>query len=68
MDSFVQSGALRATLNYVHAIELNSVRPLLTHTLDQIHRLEMSVADAHRASQGSQSTLNSSSLMNNSIY
>ena len=41
MDTFVQSGALRATLNHVHAIELNSIRPLLTHTLDQTGRLEL---------------------------
>ena len=39
MDDFVKSEALRATLNNVHAIEMNSVRPLLTHSLDQIHRL-----------------------------
>ena len=39
VDDFVKSEALRATLNNVHAIEMNSVRPLLTHSLDQIHRL-----------------------------
>ena len=64
VDSFVQSGALRATLNHVHTIELNSVRPLLTHALDQIHRLEMSAADVNRLSQSQ----NTSALFNNSIY
>ena len=64
VDSFVQSGALRATLNHVHTIELNSVRPLLTHALDQIHRLEMSVADVNRLSQSQ----NNSALFNNSLY
>ena len=63
----MQSGALRATLNHVHAIELNSVRPLLTHTLDQIGRLEMSLADVNRATQGSQSFMDRSNV-NNSIY
>ena len=52
VDTFVQSGALRATLNHVHAIELNSIRPLLTHTLDQIGRLELSLAHVNRATQG----------------
>jgi hypothetical protein len=32
----VQSGALRATINNVQLIELNTVRPLLPHTLDQV--------------------------------
>jgi hypothetical protein len=36
MDTFVQSGALRATINNVQLIELNTVRPLLPHTLDQV--------------------------------
>ena len=66
-DTFVQSGSLRATLNNVHAIELNSVRPLLTHTLDQINRMELSLAHASRLAEGSQSTLNSSHY-NNSFY
>ena len=37
MDSFVQSGALRATINNVQLIELNTIRPLLPHTLDQVN-------------------------------
>jgi len=36
MDSFVQSGALRATINNVQLIELNTMRPLLPHALDQV--------------------------------
>ena len=67
VDTFVQSGALRATLNHVHAIELNSIRPLLTHTLDQIGRLELSLAHVNRATQGSQSFLDRSNF-NNSSY
>ena len=57
VDSFVQSGALRATLNNVQTIEMNSVRPLLTHALDQIHRLDMATHTAERASQNSQNTM-----------
>ena len=64
MNKYVQSGALRATLNNVHTIELNSVRPLLTHALDQIHRLDMNLADSHRLSQSQ----NTSALFNNSLY
>ena len=69
VDSFVQSGALRATLNHVHTLELNSVRPLLTHTLDQIYRLEMAASEATRLTQASQGGLDRSSmLLNNSLY
>ena len=38
MDTFVQSGALRATINNVQLIELNTIRPLLPHTLDQVRQ------------------------------
>ena len=48
---------LRATLNNVQTIEMNSIRPLLTHTLDQIHRLDMATHTAERASQNSQNTM-----------
>ena len=39
MDTFVQSGALRATINNVQLIELNTVRPLLPHALDHVNKL-----------------------------
>ena len=58
---------MHATFNYVHAIELNSIRPLLTYTLDQIGRLELSHAHVNRATQGSQSFLDRSNF-NNSSY
>ncbi len=38
MDTFVQSGALRATINNVQLIELNTVRPLLPHALDHVSK------------------------------
>merc|ERR1719211_195291 len=41
VDAFVQSGSLRATLDNVQLIEINTIRPLLPQTLDQIYRLEM---------------------------
>merc|ERR1719211_643889 len=54
VDSFVQSGSLRATLNHIQLIELNSIRPLLPQTLDHIHRLEMAGVERRRLSQTSQ--------------
>ena len=57
MDSFVQSGALRATINNVQLIELNTVRPLLPHTLDQIYRLEIAASDVARRRQHDTSTM-----------
>jgi len=59
VDSFVLSGSLRATLNHVQLIELNSVRPLLPHTLDQILRLEMAGLEPRRQ-RASSSLVNSS--------
>merc|ERR1712141_511943 len=44
VDSFVQSGSLRARLDHVQLIEINNIRPLLPLTLDHIHQLEMSGA------------------------
>jgi len=60
VDSFVLSGSLRATLNNVQLIELNSVRPLLPHTLDQILRLEMAGLEPRRA----RANTTNASLMN----
>jgi len=63
VDSFVLSGSLRATLNNVQLIELNSIRPLLPHTLDQILRLEMGGLEPRRARANMSTTsyLNSTS-------
>jgi len=60
VDSFVLSGSLRATLNNVQLIELNSVRPLLPHTLDQILRLEMAGVEPRRT----RANATNASLMN----
>ena len=35
-DTFIRSEALRATVNHVQVIELNTIRPLLPQTLDQV--------------------------------
>ncbi len=68
VDSFVQSGSLRATLNNVHAIELNQIRPLLPHTLDQIARLEMAASEVKRSTQGSQNITDRSLNASSSLY
>ena len=70
VNSFVLSGSLRATLNNVQLIELNSIRPLLPHTLDQILRLEMAGADSARVrSQMSQNSATADrSLMGTTMY
>ena len=61
---------LRATLNNVQTIEMNSIRPLLTHTLDQIHRLEMahhSAEVANISQSQSQNTMDRSSFNQSSF-
>ena len=72
VDSFVMSGSLRATLDHVQLIEINTIRPLLPLTLDHIHRLEMSGADARNRLQTSNiqnnSTVDRSLLTNSIIY
>lgn len=69
VDSFVLSGSLRATLNNVQLIELNGVRPLLPHTMDHIHRLEMASSEARRvrAHQGSQNVTADRSMLSNTL-
>ena len=66
------SGSLRATLDHVQLIEINTIRPLLPLTLDHIHRLEMSGADARNRLQTSNiqnnSTVDRSLLTNSIIY
>jgi hypothetical protein len=70
VDSFVQSGSMRATLDHVQLIELNSIRPLLPQTLDHIHRLEMNGSELRNRSQTSQLQNNTTadrSLLSNTI-
>ncbi|CAB4055709.1 GINS2 [Lepeophtheirus salmonis] len=62
VDAFVRSGMLHAKLDHLHLIELNTVRPLLPATLDQINRLEMASAIAQYNSDSSRS------FSNNTLY
>lgn len=69
VDSFVLSGSLRATLNHVQLIEINSVRPLLPETINHIHRLEMAGSEASRARAQSQTnTTADRSMLSHSLY
>ena len=72
VDAFVQSGSLRATLDHVQLIEINTIRPLLPLTLDHIHQLEMSGASAtnrlHASSFQNNSTVDRSLLNNSTLY
>ena len=69
VDTFIQSGALRATLNHVQLIELNTVRPLLPHALDQINRLELAAAEAAiRQQQSQQNNSTNQSFSLNTTY
>ncbi|KAJ9594891.1 hypothetical protein L9F63_013816, partial [Diploptera punctata] len=40
IDAFVKSGGSHAKLDHLTALEINSIRPLLPHALDELHRLE----------------------------
>ena len=61
----VKNGNL--SLLYANILHGCPLRPCLTHTLDQIGRLELSLAHVNRATQGSQSFLDRSNF-NNSSY
>jgi hypothetical protein len=50
VDAFIQSGLAHAKLDHLQLIELNSVRPLLPHTMDRILELEKANADVRRIS------------------
>ncbi|XP_026470032.1 probable DNA replication complex GINS protein PSF2 [Ctenocephalides felis] len=41
MDAFIREGGSYAKLDHLTAMEINSVRPLLPHALDQLFRLQM---------------------------
>ncbi len=79
VNALVQSGQKHAKLDHLELIELNAVRPLLPHTLDQIQRLEVATAAVARrraAATGTGSTSQSSSFLsgadrssaNNTMY
>ncbi|XP_076287246.1 DNA replication complex GINS protein PSF2-like protein [Lasioglossum baleicum] len=42
IDAFLKSEALHAKLDHLTAMEINSVRPLLPHALDQMYRIQTS--------------------------
>ena len=56
VDTFIQGGFQQAKLNHLQLIELNTMRPLLPHTFDQINRLNKATAAAKRVSQSSNNT------------
>ena len=73
VGDFVQSGSLRATLDNVQLIELNSIRPLLPLTLDHIHRLEMGGSEggtnrSQTSFMTNNSTVDRSLLSNSALY
>lgn len=47
IDAFLKSESLHAKLDHLTAMEINSVRPLLPHALDQMLRIQ-SVRAMHR--------------------
>lgn len=40
MDAFIREGGSYAKLDHLTVMEINSVRPLLPHALDQLYRLQ----------------------------
>lgn len=40
IDAFLKSDGMHAKLDHLTAMEINSVRPLLPHALDQIMRIQ----------------------------
>ena len=56
VDGFIQGGFLHSKLNHLQLIELNSVRPLLPHSFDQVNRLNMATNAARRVSQSTNSS------------
>lgn len=40
VDAFVKSEGVHARLDHLTAMEINGIRPLLPHTLDQILRIQ----------------------------
>ena len=44
VDAFVNSGSSHAKLDHLTVLEINSIRPLLPHALDELHRLESAVS------------------------
>ncbi|XP_071446471.1 probable DNA replication complex GINS protein PSF2 [Hetaerina americana] len=51
VDLFIKSGGTNARLDHLTLMELNSVRPLLPHALDQLQRLRRNTQPRASASQ-----------------
>ncbi|XP_046391196.1 probable DNA replication complex GINS protein PSF2 [Ischnura elegans] len=51
VDVFIKSGGTHARLDHLTLMELNSVRPLLPHALDQLQRLRRNTQPRASASQ-----------------
>lgn len=51
IDTFVKSDATHAKLNHLTLMELNTVRPFLTRSLDQLHVLRMNISGGVQLTQ-----------------
>ncbi|XP_047361934.1 probable DNA replication complex GINS protein PSF2 isoform X2 [Vespa velutina] len=54
VDSFIKSDSLHARLDHLTMMEINSIRPLLPHTLDQILRIQSSSSSGTGSTTASQ--------------
>ncbi|KAI4476550.1 hypothetical protein M0802_001910 [Mischocyttarus mexicanus] len=49
VDSFIKSDSTHARLDHLTMMEINSIRPLLPHTLDQVLRIQSSGSNTRNA-------------------
>lgn len=40
VDAFIKTGGSHAKLDHLTAMEINSIRPLLPHALDELYKLQ----------------------------
>ncbi|PSN39966.1 DNA replication complex GINS protein PSF2 [Blattella germanica] len=45
VDAFIKAGGSHAKLDHLTAMEINSIRPLLPHALDELHKLQTANVD-----------------------
>ncbi|KAF7288048.1 DNA replication complex GINS protein PSF2-like protein [Rhynchophorus ferrugineus] len=60
MDDMIKKSAMYAAVDNLTLMEINSIRPLLPHALDQIYRIKTNKKALSNRSQGTTSTLSES--------